>query len=77
LEYPAEAVKNKTEGRVIVRFVVDENGAITQAEVIKSLDPVTDAEALRVVNSMPNWIPGTQAGENVPVYFTLPILFKL
>jgi TonB family protein len=77
IHYPKEAVEKKIQGRVIIRFVVDETGAVTQPEIIRSLDPAMDAEALRVVSSMPNWIPGKQGGKPVSVYYVLPILFKL
>jgi TonB family protein len=77
LKYPVEAQKNKVEGRVIVRFVVDKDGAVKDVEVMRGLSPETDAEALRVVNAMPKWVPGRQKGEAVAVYFTLPILYKL
>ncbi len=63
-------------GRVVIRFIVAEDGSITEATVIKSLDPLYDNEALRVVRSMPKWIPGRQNGKNVPIYYTLPIIFQ-
>ncbi|MDR0863889.1 MAG: M56 family metallopeptidase [Candidatus Symbiothrix sp.] len=77
IRYPEEMAKKGTEGRVIVHFVVDETGAITDAGIVRSIDPLADAEALRVVNAMPNWIPGKQDGKKVPVHYTIPILFKL
>ncbi|NDW19487.1 energy transducer TonB [Dysgonomonas sp. 216] len=77
LKYPAMAAENGIEGRVIVRFVVSKTGAISNAQVIKGFDPACDNEAVRVVNEMPNWIPGSQNGQSVAVYFTLPVHFKL
>ena len=77
VRYPEEAHKNNIQGRVIVTFIVEKDGSISEAHVAKSVDPLLDAEALRVVNSMPNWIPGRQNGEPVRVKYTVPITFKL
>jgi TonB family protein len=77
LVYPKDAMKDSIQGKVYVKFVVDKTGKTTQAKVIKSLSPTTDAEALRVISKMPKWTPAKQAGENVPVYYTLPISFKI
>lgn len=77
LKYPVKAAKKKVEGRVIVRFVVSETGEIRDAEIVKSLNKECDAEAIRVVNAMPNWTPGYIDGKAVPVYYTLPIMYKL
>lgn len=77
VKYPEEAHKNGVQGRVIATFVVEKDGSITEARVVKSVDSQIDAEALRVVNSMPNWIPGRQNGEPVAVKYTVPITFKL
>ena len=77
LKYPEEAYKNGIEGRVVVRFVVQKDGSVSDAVVTKSLNPVCDAEALRVVNEMPAWEPGVQKGKKVPVFFSLPIEYKL
>lgn len=75
--YPAEAEENGVEGRVIVRFVVLPSGQIGNIEVLRSLDTACDKEAVRLVRSMPRWIPGRQNGNAVSVYFTLPIVFQL
>ena len=75
--YPAEAEKAGTQGRVIVTFVVEKDGSISNAKVVKSIDPLLDAEALRVINSMPNWNPGKQNGELMRVKYTVPITFRL
>ena len=77
IKYPVEAIKNGAQGRVIVQFVVNKDGSIVDANVVKSVSPELDAEALRVVQSMPKWIPGEQRGEKVRVQFTLPVQFKL
>ncbi len=75
--YPEVARENGVQGRVVVRFVVSKTGKIENVEVIKSLDPACDKEALRVVSSMPNWTPGRQNGAAVSVYFVVPISFTL
>lgn len=77
IKYPFEAVQNGVQGLVVVRFVVSKTGTINQVEVIKSLDPDCDREAVRVVSAMPAWKPGKQNDKDVPVYFTLPVRFKL
>ena len=77
VRYPAAALENNIQGRVILRFVVTKNGDIDRVEVVRSLDPSCDREALRVVKTLPKWIPGRQNGENVSVWFTLPINFKI
>ena len=77
VKYPKEAIDKKAQGRVIVQFVVDKDGSIVEAKVVKSVDPSLDAEALRVVNAMPKWTPGKQKGEPVRTRFTLPVAFGL
>ena len=77
LKYPKDAEESKTEGRVIVTFVVDEEGRIVEPQVAKGVSPSLDAEALRVVQSMPQWTPGRQHGEAVRVRYTVPINFQL
>jgi len=77
LRYPVIAQENGIQGRVVIRFVVSRTGEVEKAEVVRSLDSNCDKEALRVVRSLPKWIPGRQNGENVPVYYTLPITFRL
>jgi TonB family protein len=76
-DYPESAQKNAIQGRVILRFVIDSDGSVTNVEVQRSLDPACDKEAVRVANVMPDWIPGEQNGHKVAVYYTLPIMFKL
>lgn len=77
IKYPTIAAENGIQGRVTLRFVVSKTGDITDVNVIKGLDPSCDKEAIRVVKSMPKWIPGKQNGRNVPVYYTLPVSFRL
>jgi len=77
LNYPARCKEDKIQGRVLVTFVVEKNGSISSAEVVKSVDPEIDAEALRVVSAMPAWKPGKQRGEEVRVKFTVPVNFRL
>ena len=77
IRYPEEAHKNGIQGRVIATFVIETDGCITNAKVAKSVDPLLDAEALRVINAMPNWTPGMQNGEAVRVKYAVPVTFKL
>ena len=77
IRYPKEAQALGIQGRVIVQFVVNKDGSICDAKVVKPVDPQLEAEAVRVVRSMPNWIPGKQRGEPVRVRFTLPVMFRL
>ena len=77
IKYPKEAQDKGTQGRVIVQFVVRKDGSITDAKIMKPVDPLLDAEALRVVSEMPNWTPGKQRGKAVNVRFTLPVTFRL
>ena len=73
IKYPVVAEENGVQGRVIVTFVVERNGSITDVQVVKSVDPSLDKEAVRVVKAMPHWIPGKQNG----VKFTVPVTFRL
>lgn len=77
IRYPEAAMKAGKEGRVVVRFVVTSTGAVTDAEVIRSQGPDLDAEAVRVVSSMPAFTPGTIDGKAVSCHYTIPISFKL
>ena len=77
VKYPEEAIQNKKEGRVIVQFVVDKDGSIMDAKVVRSIDPLLDKEALRVINLMPKWKPGKNQGEAVRVRYTMPVMFRL
>jgi TonB family protein len=77
LKYPDNARNAGIEGRVFIKFVVDENGNIVDPIVLRASDSTLGVEALRVVSSLPPWKPGKQNGKNIAVYFTLPIVFKL
>ena len=77
VKYPAAAEKAGTQGRVVVTFVVEQDGSIAEPTVVKSVSPELDAEAVRVINAMPNWKPGTQNGKAVRVKYTVPISFAL
>lgn len=77
IHYPPVAEENGIQGRVVVKFVVEPDGSITNASVVKSVDPSLDKEALRVVKAMPKWQPGVQNGQKVRVWFNLPVTFKL
>ena len=77
LNYPAGCRENNIQGRVLISFVVEKDGSISNTEVVKSVDEELDAEALRIVSQMPNWKPGTQRGEAVRVKYTVPINFRL
>ncbi len=77
IRYPEMAKENNIEGRVSIKFVVNEDGSIAAAEVLRGIGGGCDEEALRVLNTMPKWKPGKQNGTPVKVYFTLPIVFKL
>lgn len=75
--YPREAMLMEQTGEVIVEFVVERNGMITNAKVVKSVAPSLDIEALRVVTNMPNWEPGTKNGMRMRSILTIPINFKV
>ena len=77
IKYPASAVKAKKQGRVIVAFVIQKDGSVTNARIVRSVDPELDVEALRIVKAMPNWTPGTQDGKPVNVRYTIPVVFSL
>ncbi len=77
VQYPAEAHKKGIQGRVIVQFLVKKDGSTSDFNVIRSVHPLLDAEALRVLKAMPKWKPGTQRGEAVNVRYTIPVSFSL
>ena len=77
IKYPPVAEENGIQGRVVCTFVIERDGSITDVKVVRSVDPLLDKEAVRVIKSMPRWIPGKQNGSSVRVNFTLPITFKL
>ena len=77
VKYPADAEKKKVEGRVLVTFVVNTDGSITDIEVVRKTFPWLDAEAVRVISGMPRWKPGEQKGQKVRVKYTVPLTFRL
>jgi len=77
MKYPVVAEENGIQGRVICTFVVERDGSITDVKVVKSVDPSLDKEAVRVLKSMPKWIPGRQNGSPVRVKYTVPVTFRL
>lgn len=77
VRYPEECLKDSIEGRVIISFVVERDGRITDTEVYKSVNKLFDAEALRVVRAMPKWTPGRHRGVPVRVYYRIPVNFRL
>jgi TonB family protein len=77
IRYPKEAFEANKQGRVIANFVIETDGSISEAKVVKSVDPSLDEEAIRVINAMPNWTPGKQSGKAVRVKYTVPINFRL
>ena len=77
MKYPVAAQQAKIEGRVIVQFVVERDGSVSDVKVMRGVSPELDAEAIRVVSMMPKWIPGKQRGKAVAVKYTMPIIFRL
>ena len=77
IKYPTMAMENNIQGRVVVQFVVTKTGKIGEVKVVRSKDPDLDKEAVRIVKSLPNFIPGKMNGQAVSVWYTLPITFKL
>ena len=77
IRYPEAAHKAGTQGRVTVQFVVGKDGSIGNVGILRGVDPNLDAEAIRVISSMPKWKPGTQKGEPVNVRYTVPVMFRL
>lgn len=77
IQYPTIAQENGIQGRVLVNFVVDKDGSISNAKIARGVDPAIDKEALRVIMSLPKWKPGLQRGKPVRVSYTVPISFQL
>lgn len=77
VRYPKAAVEAKQQGRVVVQFVVEKDGAVSSVKLLKSVTPLLDAEAIRVVKSMPKWNPGKKDGKLVRVRYALPVSFRL
>lgn len=77
IKYPKSAVKNNIQGKVIVKFKVTKEGYVDSVKVVKGVDPVLDAEAVRVIKKMPRWTPGFHNGKVVNTYLNLPVTFRL
>lgn len=77
MKYPEDAAKQKVEGRVMVQFVVETDGSISDVHVAKQVFPSLDAEAIRVVQAMPKWTPGKEKGKVVRVKYNLPVVFRM
>lgn len=75
--YPQEAIEKGIEGRVIVKFTIEEDGTVTNGKILRGVDPLLDNEALRLVSIMPKWSPGRFAGKDIRTMYNLPVLFKL
>ncbi len=77
IKYPVSAQKAKEQGRVVVQFIVEKDGAVTGVKAVRSVTPVLDAEAVRVIKAMPKWTPGRQGGQPVRVNYNVPVSFRL
>lgn len=77
VKYPAVAAENGIQGRVLVSFIVERDGSLSNVKVERSVDPALDKEAVRVVKAMPKWQPGKAKGSTVRVKFTVPIVFSM
>ena len=77
VKYPTVAFENGVQGRVLVGFIVDRDGSLSNVKVERSVDPSLDKEAVRVVKAMPKWQPGKQKGSAIRVKFTVPIVFRM
>ena len=76
MKYPEDAKKQQVEGRVLVQFIVETDGSVSNTEVLMRVFPSLDAEAVRVISGMPKWIPGKQNGKAVRVKYTIPVSFR-
>lgn len=77
IKYPVESQEKREQGRVIVRFIVEKDGSISDIEIIRKVSPALDKEAERIIAAMPKWTPGKQRGQAVNVYYTVPVSFRL
>ncbi len=77
IQYPVEAQKKGIRGRVAVQFIVDEDGCVIEPNIVRSVEPSLDEEALRIIKNLPKWKPGTLHGKAVKVKYTVPVAFKL
>jgi len=76
-KYPAIAIENNIQGKVFVKFVVSSDGSVKRIEILRGLHPLLDDEALRVISTLPAWKPGRQNGKAVPVWFSVPVSFRI
>ncbi|MDZ7633014.1 MAG: energy transducer TonB [Bacteroidales bacterium] len=77
IKYPPEAKEKGIQGKVILRFMIASDGAVEDITVVRGVDPLLDAEAIRVMSILPDWTPGTQGGKPVNVWYSVPISFAL
>lgn len=77
VKYPAIAAENNIQGRVMVSFVVERDGSVSNVKILRGVDPSLDKEAIRLINAMPKWKPGMQTGKPVRARFNIPVTFKL
>ena len=77
IQYTEEMAQTCAQGRVVVRFVIEKDGTVTNPKVVKSVDPVFDKEALRIVSIMPKWIPAKMNGKAIRTTYTVPVSFRL
>ena len=77
LKYPEDAKKDSIQGRVICRFMIDTDGSITDIQVLRSVHPSLDAEAVRVLSAMPKWVPAETDGKKTRCKFVFPVVFKM
>jgi len=77
IKYPTLAIEEDIQGKVFVRFIINEKGIVEEESIIRSIHPLLDKEALRVVRTFPKWKPGMQNGKEVKVWYTVPIVFKI
>lgn len=77
IKYPKQAMKKGIQGRVVVSFIVEKDGRVSNVRLLRSVESSLDKEAVRVVKSMPKWSPGKQNGKPVRVRFNVPVMFKL
>lgn len=77
MKYPEQAMKERIQGRVTVSFIIEKDGSISDVKAVRSVHPLLDKEAVRVVESMPKWSPGKNNGKPVRVRYNIPVMFKL
>ena len=77
IEYPEQAEREGIEGRVVAGFIVERDGSVSNIEILKSVHPLLDAEVVRVMSLMPNWIPGKQHGMPIRTRYGMPVTFRL